>query len=116
MTALSDGAPTEHVARQRILRRATLYTAGFISVTVGVATAGSALIAWFLSVSGLPFRLTWIALTLIVLVVPLVGMMVGALRRSWQRRGGKAGDEQGAGRMGGTNISGAGQGIESNGG
>jgi hypothetical protein len=55
-------------------------------MAVVVATVGSALIAWFLSVSGLPFRVTWIALTLLVLAVPPLGMAVGALRKRWRRR------------------------------
>ncbi len=90
MTALSDGAPEGHEARQRILRRASLYTAGFVLMTLAVAIVGSALIAWFLSITGLPFRTTWIVLTLTVLAIPMLGMAGSELRRRWRRRGERA--------------------------
>lgn len=86
MTALSEGVPAGSDTRRRIVRRASFYTIGFISTTLVVAAAGSALIAWFLTLSGLPFRATWLALTLTVLAVPPLGMAGGALRRWWRGR------------------------------
>lgn len=76
----------ERERQRRILRRATLLTGGLALAAVVMAVVGSALIAWFLSVTGLPFRATWLALTLIVLVVPVIGVAVGAIR---ERRGGE---------------------------
>lgn len=105
MTALSDDRPADQGTRRRILRRASYYTAGFIAMTLIVATAGSALIAWFLTLSGLPFRVTWIALTLLVLAVPPLGMAGGALRRWWRR--GRSGGSEPEPERGSTAASGA---------
>jgi hypothetical protein len=87
MTADSGGLAAGRESRRRILRRASFYTFGFIIMAVVVSSVGSALIAWFLSLSGLPFRTTWIALTITVLAVPLIGMVVGGLRKRWRGRG-----------------------------
>jgi ABC-type Fe3+ transport system permease subunit len=106
MTARSDGLPASHETRRRILRRASYYTISFISTTLAVAAAGSALIAWFLTLSGLPFRATWIALMITVLAVPPLGMAVGALRKRWRRaRGAGESDESGGSKSGSSNGS-----------
>jgi ABC-type Fe3+ transport system permease subunit len=88
--------------RKRILRRASYYTIGFFLMAVIVAGVGSALVAWFLTLSGLPFRATWIALTISVLVIPVLVMTGNAVRKSFSRRRGR--------------VDGSGQGMTSNGG
>lgn len=77
----SDSDPGRK-ARRRILRRAALFTYGFFLTAVIIAVVGSALVAWLLSVTGLPFLETWIIITVIVLLVPLIGMGLGAIRRN----------------------------------
>jgi FtsH-binding integral membrane protein len=74
--------PTDEHAevRRRIRRKATLYTYGFMLAAIGVALGGSALIAWLLTASGLPFIRTWIVLSLIVLLPSLLGIVWRALR------------------------------------
>lgn len=67
--------------RRRIVRRATSLTAGLVAATLGVAVAGGALVALLLSFAGMPFLPTWVVVTLIVLGIPLIGQVVGALRR-----------------------------------
>lgn len=71
--------------RRRIVRRATWLTLGFFLAAVVVAVVGSAIVAWLLSTTGLPFLKTWIALSIIMIVVPLIWIAVEAIRR---RRGG----------------------------
>lgn len=90
MTAVSEGMVDESANRRRILRRATLVTGGFALATVAVAVLGSALIAWFLSVTGLPFRATWLVLSIFVLLVPLLGIAVGSIRERRRSDGGSA--------------------------
>jgi len=75
----------EREKQRRIVRRATLITVGFILAAVVVAVGGSALVAWFLSLNGLPFRTTWLVLTIVVLVVPVIGYAAARFRE--RRRG-----------------------------
>lgn len=102
MTAVTDSVQGDREVRKRILRRASYYTIGFFLMAVIVAGVGSALVAWFLTLSGLPFRATWIALTISVLVIPVLVMTVNAVRKSFSRRRGR--------------VDGSGQGMTSNGG
>jgi hypothetical protein len=74
--------------RRRLIRNATLYTVAFMGAAVGVAMLGAALIAWLLTVPGLPFFRTWVVLTVVSLAVPLLGLAV-----KWWR-----GRRRGAGR------------------
>lgn len=79
--------------RRKILRRATLhvYLTWLAALLVGVL--GSAVVAWFFSRAGLPFRETWIVVAIIVIVVPLIGMAVGEIRR----RSGREDEDDGKG-------------------
>jgi FtsH-binding integral membrane protein len=71
----------EHAeTRRRIHRKATLYTYGFMLAAIGVAFGGSALVAWLLSTTGLPFVRTWIVLSVVVLLPSLLGIVWRALR------------------------------------
>lgn len=81
MTSPKEELDREARVRRDILRRASLYSYGMLAVTLAVAVGGSALIAWVLSRGGLPFRPTWVVLTVIVLMPPLVRFTVEALRR-----------------------------------
>ncbi len=60
-------------ARRRILRRAALYTYGFMAMAVVVAVGGAAFLAWIFGAMGLPFLPTWIVLSLLTLGIPLIG-------------------------------------------
>jgi hypothetical protein len=75
-----DEPDREARVRRDILRRASLYSYGMLALTLAVAVGGSALIAWALSLGGLPFLGTWIGLAVIVLAPPLVRVAVNALR------------------------------------
>lgn len=94
MAAVTDSLAAEREARRRIVRRATYYTLGLIAMALVIAAAGSAIVAWFLTLSGLPFRATWLTLTLFVLLVPPLGMAVGALRRRWGKGQGAEGRDE----------------------
>lgn len=102
MTALSDSAAEDRAVRRRILRRASYYTFGFFIMAVVVASVGSALIAWFLTITGLPFRMTWLVLTISVLTIASIIMAVDAVRKRLPGRRGR--------------MDGSGQGILSDGG
>ena len=66
--------------RRDIMRRAWLYSYGMLVATLAVAAGGAALIAWLLSRGGLPFVPTWIVLTVVVLLPPLVRIGLNAVR------------------------------------
>lgn len=70
--------------RRRIILRAQLYTYGFLAAALFVAFAGSAMVAWILSRTGLPFLKTWIAILIIVLLPSLVTMVWRAVRERSQ--------------------------------
>lgn len=81
MTEPRDTESEARRERRRILRRVTLYTYGLLALAIAVAAAGTAIIAWFLSQTGVPFLDTWLVLLLIVLAVPLIGRLISRLRR-----------------------------------
>jgi hypothetical protein len=66
--------------RRELVRRATLYSLGFIAAGVGIALGGAALIAWLLTRSGLPFLRTWLILVAIVVLPGLVAAIFNTLR------------------------------------
>jgi predicted anti-sigma-YlaC factor YlaD len=76
----------ERRQRRRLIRRASLYAAAFMAAAVAAAMLGAALIAWLLTVPGLPFLQTWVILTVVALAVPLLGVAVKWRR---ERRGGR---------------------------
>jgi FtsH-binding integral membrane protein len=78
---------TERERRRQILRRARFFTYGLFLMAVVVAVLGSALVAWLLSTTGVPFLETWIVVTIIVLVAPLIGLLVSRIRGNGQHPG-----------------------------
>jgi high-affinity Fe2+/Pb2+ permease len=59
-------------ARRQIMRRATLYSLGFMLAGLVIAVAGAALVAWLLSRGRLPFLETWIVVLLIIVLPGLI--------------------------------------------
>lgn len=59
-------------ARKRIIRRATLFSVGFLAAGLVIALAGAALVAWLFSRGSLPFFETWVVVTAIILLPGLV--------------------------------------------
>lgn len=77
----ADRMPDHERERRRVIvRKARLLTAGFFVMAVVVAVAGGALVAWLLSLGGLPFLETWIVVTVLLLLVPVIGLLVGSRR------------------------------------
>jgi len=70
-----------------IIRKASLYTVTFTAAAIVIPLAGTALIAWLLTFGGLPFRDTWIALSIIVFLPSLIGMVWRAVRQRGQHAG-----------------------------
>jgi uncharacterized protein YacL len=63
--------------RRAAVRRAELYTALFVAMALVVAMLGAALVAWLLTWTGLPFRRTW-------LIVTIVTVLPGLLAAVWK--------------------------------
>jgi FtsH-binding integral membrane protein len=70
--------------RRRIIVRAKMYTYGFLAAALAIAFGGSAMVAWILSRTGLPFVKTWIAILIIVLLPSLVTVVWRAVRERSQ--------------------------------
>jgi FtsH-binding integral membrane protein len=68
-------------ARQRLVRRATLYTYGFITAGLLIAAGGAALVAWMLSRAGQPFVRTWIIVTVVVVLPGMIATLWKVLRQ-----------------------------------
>jgi uncharacterized membrane protein len=64
--------PDDAARRKAVVRRATLYTVLFTGAAVLVAALGAALVAWLLTWAGLPFRRTWLVVTLVVVLPGLL--------------------------------------------
>jgi hypothetical protein len=77
--------PTREASR-RIVRRATLYVYMFMAAAVGVAVGGAALLAWLLTRTGLPFRETWIILSIVILLPSLLMLVWRAVKERSGRR------------------------------
>ena len=71
--------------RRRAIRRATLYTYGFLGAALLTTVGGAALVAWILSFTGLPFLTTWIVLMAVILVPSLLALAWRGVR---ERTGG----------------------------
>lgn len=54
--------------RDRIVRRATLYTLSFLGAGLGIAVVGGAFVAWILRWAGQPFLRTWLIATAIIVL------------------------------------------------
>lgn len=59
-------------ARRKLVRRATLYTIGFMGAGLLVATAGAALVAWLLTHVGQPFLRTWLIVVALIVLPGLI--------------------------------------------
>ena len=71
----------EHAdARRQILRRATLYSVGFLAAGVGIAVAGAAFVAWLLTHAGMPFTKTWLIVTVIIILPGLLATLWKLIR------------------------------------
>jgi high-affinity Fe2+/Pb2+ permease len=66
------GMDPQRAARRQIMRRATLYSLGFMLAGIVIAVAGAALVAWLLSRGRLPFLETWIVVLLIIVLPGLI--------------------------------------------
>ena len=58
--------------RRRIIRRMGLLTWGLGAAAVLLAVGGGALIAWFFERMGYPFVRTWIVISLLLILVPVM--------------------------------------------
>jgi len=57
------------------VRRAGLYSALFIVAAVLVAVVGAALVAWLLTFTGMPFLITWLIVSLVIVLPGLAGAL-----------------------------------------
>ncbi|MBI4408552.1 MAG: hypothetical protein HY561_02510 [Gemmatimonadetes bacterium] len=81
----NESHPDPHAAaRRRILRRATLYTYGFLGAALALALAGGALLAWLLRPAGVAFVTAWLGVTGLILLVPVLAAIVRLWR--WRRQ------------------------------
>lgn len=70
----------QRAARREIMRRATLYSLGFMLAGLIIAVAGAAFVAWLLSRGRLPFLETWIVVLLIIVLPGLIATIWKAFR------------------------------------
>jgi membrane protein implicated in regulation of membrane protease activity len=75
-------------SRNEIIRRATLYSIGFLLAGVATAVLGAALIALLMSLIGMPFLRTWLMLTGVVLAAAVAALLVQGWRGRSRPRGG----------------------------
>jgi len=69
-------------ATRRALWRLDLLEYGLLAFALILALVGGALVAWVLrTVVSLPFRLTWAAVSLLLFIVPGMGVYLRELRR-----------------------------------
>lgn len=66
--------------RREIMRRATMYTTGFLVAAVAIALIGAAFVAWLLTWRGLPFVRTWLIATAIILLPGLTAAVWNLIR------------------------------------
>lgn len=62
----------------RVQRKLRLFTWAMIAATTVAVVGGSALVAWLLRPTGLPFMETWLVCGVLILGIPIIGR---ALRR-----------------------------------
>jgi uncharacterized protein YacL len=67
-------------ARRQIVRRATLYSVGFLAAGLAIALAGAALVAWLMSRGNLPFLQTWLVITIIIVLPGLLAAVWKLIR------------------------------------
>lgn len=66
--------------RQRMVRLSALYTIAFFGAAAVVAIGGSAMVAWLLSRTGLPFGTTWLIILAIVVLPAIIGTVLRSIR------------------------------------
>lgn len=85
---VEQGRPDpERQTRRRLIRKATLYTVGFLAAALAVAVAGSALVAWLLATQGLPFGRTWLVLAMLMVLIPGIALLVRGARGAGESNG-----------------------------
>jgi ABC-type Fe3+ transport system permease subunit len=67
-------------ARRQIVRRATLYSVGFLLAGLVIAIGGAAFVAWLLTRAGMPFRKTWLIVTVIIVLPGLLATIWKLIR------------------------------------
>lgn len=72
---------TRRKERRAILKRSAMYSFGLMLTTGAVALAGGAAIAGVLSLRGMPFLYTWLAVSAIVLLLPVLAHVWRAVRQ-----------------------------------
>jgi hypothetical protein len=75
-----DEDPTAET-RRKLMKQASMYMYGYIGAAILIAIAGSALIAFLLRGAGWGFLRTWAVILAVVLVPPLIGVVIGSVRR-----------------------------------
>lgn len=80
----------ERGEQRELVRKASLYTVGFLTAAAVVAVGGAALIALLLATQGMPFIKTWLVAAVLLLLTPFLVLVVNAFRR--RRRGGEGSD------------------------
>ncbi len=88
---MNDRHPDEESLREerrRIVRRITLWTYAFALAAILIGLLGGALLAWILTGLGLPFLRTWLLLSMVLVLVPIM-IHVGQSIREVRRRDGE---------------------------
>ena len=62
------------------MRRATLYSIGFLVAGLVIAIVGAAFVAWLLSRVGLPFTRTWLIVMAIIVLPGLLATIWNLIR------------------------------------
>jgi hypothetical protein len=70
--------------RRRIVRRLTLLTWGARLLALLLAVGGGAILAWMLSLTGMPFMRTWLNASLLLILVP-VGVHLWPGPKPWRK-------------------------------
>jgi len=91
---MNDRHPDEESLREerrRIVRRITLWTYAFALAAVLIGLLGGALLAWILTGLGLPFLRTWLMLSIVLVLVPIMIHVGQSIREARRRDGEDAG-------------------------
>ena len=70
--------------RRKIVRKLGLLTWGARGLALLLAVGGGALLAWMLSLAGLPFLRTWVNVSLLLILVP-VAVHLWPGPKPWER-------------------------------
>lgn len=80
--------------RRRIVRRLAFLTWGLRILAGLLAVGGGAILAWMLSLTGMPFVRTWVNVSLLLILVP-VAVHLWPGRKPWRKGEDGAPDEGG---------------------